>query len=241
MSIYAISDLHGRYDIWEKVKEFLNEDDTLYILGDILDRGDGGCRIFIEALQMPNVIILKGNHEECFVDYFLGELGQYDIDIWLEINGGDVTLEEYRKLSKKEKKIFNYKVVDDLPTAMLYTNKKKQEIFLSHAGFTFRGFNAIPPTSHLLWSRKHFYDIWNIDDYADIYCVHGHTPVLYSPLDKYMEGKSRSFPSVSFYAGGHKICLDMCLASEWAEYTALLNLDNFKTTYIGKEGVIEIE
>ena len=41
---YAMSDLHGCYDKYKKMLEKIHfgEDDTLYILGDVVDRGDGG-------------------------------------------------------------------------------------------------------------------------------------------------------------------------------------------------------
>lgn len=42
---YAMSDLHGRYDLYIKMLEKINfsEGDTLYILGDFVDRGDEVC------------------------------------------------------------------------------------------------------------------------------------------------------------------------------------------------------
>ena len=45
--IYAVSDLHGRYDRYRQLldKLDLGEQDTLYVLGDALDRGPEGFRI----------------------------------------------------------------------------------------------------------------------------------------------------------------------------------------------------
>ena len=45
--IYAMSDLHGCYDKYIKMPEKINfgDDDTLYILGDIVDRGPDGIKI----------------------------------------------------------------------------------------------------------------------------------------------------------------------------------------------------
>ena len=46
--IYAVSDLHGCYDKYIKLLERLNmtSDDSLYILGDIVDGGSDGMKIF---------------------------------------------------------------------------------------------------------------------------------------------------------------------------------------------------
>ena len=43
--IYVISDLHGCYEEYIKMLELINfnGNDTLYVLGDICDRGNYGC------------------------------------------------------------------------------------------------------------------------------------------------------------------------------------------------------
>ena len=45
--VYVVSDLHGCYDKYKKLLERINltENDSLYILGEIVDRGDGGMEI----------------------------------------------------------------------------------------------------------------------------------------------------------------------------------------------------
>ena len=49
--IYAVSDLHGCYDKYTKLLERLNmtSEDSLYILGDIVDRGSDGIKIVLEG------------------------------------------------------------------------------------------------------------------------------------------------------------------------------------------------
>ena len=63
--IYAISDLHGCYDKYIKMLEKINfgAADTLYVLGDVIDRGDGGIDILLDMMQRPNVRPIIGNHE----------------------------------------------------------------------------------------------------------------------------------------------------------------------------------
>ena len=55
---FAVSDLHGRYDLWEQIKEFLQEDDTLYVVGDCADRGKDGWKILQEVYADPRCIYL---------------------------------------------------------------------------------------------------------------------------------------------------------------------------------------
>ena len=49
--IYAMCDLHGCYDKYVKMLEKIQfgENDTLYILGDVVDRGEGGIKILQEG------------------------------------------------------------------------------------------------------------------------------------------------------------------------------------------------
>ena len=37
--IYCITDLHGQYQLLEKIKSYIDATDTLYFLGDAIDRG----------------------------------------------------------------------------------------------------------------------------------------------------------------------------------------------------------
>lgn len=62
--IYVTSDIHGNLDRYKKLKEALiTEEDTLYIIGDVLDRGKQGFAILDDVMASPNVHLLMGNHE----------------------------------------------------------------------------------------------------------------------------------------------------------------------------------
>lgn len=63
--IYAVSDLHGCYDKYMKLLERLNKtsDDSLYILGDIVDRGSEGIKILLDLINRKNVFSCRGNHD----------------------------------------------------------------------------------------------------------------------------------------------------------------------------------
>ena len=66
MKTYAISDLHG-YPL-DKFLDLLDkagftEDDTLYIIGDVIDRnGDGGVELLRYIMDQPNFEFILGNH-----------------------------------------------------------------------------------------------------------------------------------------------------------------------------------
>ncbi len=63
--IYVISDLHGCYEKYLQMLEKIafSSSDSLYILGDVVDRGDDGIKILQDMMKRRNVIPIMGNHE----------------------------------------------------------------------------------------------------------------------------------------------------------------------------------
>ena len=62
---YCVSDIHGNYEGYLKLLEKINlrDIDTLYVLGDVIDRGKGGIKILQDMMMRFNVIPILGNHE----------------------------------------------------------------------------------------------------------------------------------------------------------------------------------
>lgn len=117
--LYAMSALHGEYEKYlamlEKIK--FSQEDTLYLLGDLVDRGPEPVKILQDIMQRPNVYPLMGNHEVMAV-YILKQLllevteetiNQVDaylmenIMMW-QRNGGGVTLEQFQALPPRERR-----------------------------------------------------------------------------------------------------------------------------------------
>ena len=65
MSVYAVSDLHGQYDLFIEGLERIGfgESDELYMIGDAIDRGPDGIRILQYVKDHKNMDLLIGNHE----------------------------------------------------------------------------------------------------------------------------------------------------------------------------------
>ena len=55
--IYCMSDIHGDYEKYRRMLETiqLKETDTLYILGDVADRGPEQVSILLDMMKRPNV------------------------------------------------------------------------------------------------------------------------------------------------------------------------------------------
>jgi len=116
--VYAISDIHGCFD---KYRAMLSEIQfkstyTLYILGDVIDRGPDGIKILQDMNVRPNVFPILGNHEftaaVCLpwlsreiTDQSLDSLADDQIAALSEwiTNGGGPTLRALKELSQEER------------------------------------------------------------------------------------------------------------------------------------------
>lgn len=68
--IYVMSDLHGCYEKYLEMLEKISfsSTDTLYILGDVVDRGNGGIKILQDMMKRKNILPIMGNHERMALD-----------------------------------------------------------------------------------------------------------------------------------------------------------------------------
>lgn len=74
--IYAMSDVHGCIDeLKEKMKKVnLTENNRIVFLGDYMDYGENSYQVlkYLKDLQekhgVEKVIVIKGNHEQMFLD-----------------------------------------------------------------------------------------------------------------------------------------------------------------------------
>lgn len=101
--VYAIGDVHGRADLFEKLIQLIQRDvealppaiTHLVILGDFIDRGPSSrdlLDLLRKADESPNVVILRGNHEEALIQAAHGN--QQALGFWLK-HGGRATLRSF--------------------------------------------------------------------------------------------------------------------------------------------------
>lgn len=102
--IYAMSDLHGCYTQYlEMLKKIpFSDNDVLYILGDLIDRGPDGIKIIQDVMKRNNVIPIIGNHE-LFALYASGYSTNSATwyDGWIQ-DGGAPTYDAFQKLTAQE-------------------------------------------------------------------------------------------------------------------------------------------
>lgn len=181
--IYAMSDLHGCYDKYIKMLEKINfnDNDTLYILGDIVDRGPDGIKILLDIYNRKNVVALRGNH-----DYLAHRL-LYETNpviesedelslaqksrMWM-LDGGEPTYNAYLELSNDDKR----KVLAHLNYMPIYEEITvgENKFFLSH---TVPGKERMQDFDKLLWQEFIIGEPeYEKEYFADKIIVTGHTP-----------------------------------------------------------------
>lgn len=71
--IYCMSDIHGEYDRYQKMLAQIQfcDHDTLYVIGDTIDRGKHGVEVVLDMMQHSNIVLLRGNHEQMCMDDLL--------------------------------------------------------------------------------------------------------------------------------------------------------------------------
>lgn len=188
MATYVISDIHGEYDMFMNLLEKidLHEDDVLYILGDVLDRGPHPVQTLLKLMEMPNVVCLVGNHElmavEC-LEFLMTEIAEKsikDLDgmmvdnlLTWQRNGANTTIDEFRDLDRE----MQQSVIDFIKDFEIYEEVSAggKDYLLVHAGLGgFYPGKEIEEYSleELIWSRAEY----DIQYFPDIYVVTGHTP-----------------------------------------------------------------
>ena len=104
--IYTCSDLHGRYDRYQKLFDIITKEDTLYVLGDSIDRHDDGILILNDIMNRENVKLILGNHEDFLLRSVFSKNPRerdYMFGIWTRgCNGGAKTFRSLKKYTDKQ-------------------------------------------------------------------------------------------------------------------------------------------
>jgi len=190
--IYIMSDIHGCiYRFRSVMKQIdLKPEDTLYVLGDVIDRNPDGIRILRELMKLPNVKMTLGNHELMMLQalYYAEPDDEFSYTSplyrWYS-NGGYVTHEHLKHLRKTLRaEIFSF--LDSLPVNIEVTVNNTSYI-LTHASpvqdypqFDYRYNNE---KEFAVWKRYHF-DEKGPEGYTVIF---GHTPTSHYQVAKPME------------------------------------------------------
>lgn len=181
---YVMSDIHGHMQRFRSVMKQikLQPEDTLYVLGDVIDRNGEGIRILRELMAMPNVKMTLGNHELMMLQalYYAEpeDAFGYIPPLYRWYNNGGLVTHEHLKCLRKAFRAEMFVYLDALPVnRAVYVCGKRY--LLSHAApvedyprYAYRYENA---REFAVWKRYRAGE-HRIEDYTLIF---GHTPTSY--------------------------------------------------------------
>ena len=193
--IYIMSDLHGCFEKYRKMLLLigLKENDTLYILGNIVDRGPDEIKILLDLSARKNVITLRGNHDHK-AEILLSRLmrpkesiakKQFEkqLSFWIS-DGGLPTYESFLKL-ELQKKVVVLNYLKEMPFYKII-QIDGEKYFLAHT----------VPEKEYMPKRPEQCPEWALilgePDYEETYfedmtLVTGHTPTVL--IDKSFQGR----------------------------------------------------
>lgn len=248
--IFALTDVHGHYDLYRAAIDWCTEQDSecsIIYCGDACDRGPNGYRIMRELLDNPQVVYLKGNHEDMFAraarfiinDYngpkdpevfsnYLHSLAMRDYYASQVAdclyNGGRPTLMEWFKDGMSNEFVSR---IDKLPLTF-----STDTMDFCHAGARYDIFESVADDEYedeipdkddaelLFWDRNYLNTGWA----SERICIHGHTPVFHLPSKLYGMDKSRTNAHPCMYTGldekwtGKKLDMDVGTATNGKLY-----------------------
>ena len=176
--VYVTSDLHG-FSL-ERFQAFLaqvgfSDEDYLFILGDVIDRGDDGVAILRWLLVQPNVELILGNHEAMLLacDFLFREVDEENLAsldgaqihsyrVW-KSNGAQPTLNALRALAPEERA----DILEYLRECPLYdtVSLESGEFLLVHGGLdgyeegrVRTAYSALVPSDTRRYLFRAFYD-----------------------------------------------------------------------------------
>ena len=167
---FVIPDIHGCGRTFRHLIQRLrlSQEDSLYLLGDLIDRGPRSKDVIDIILHLReegySVQCVRGNHEEMLLDA-CRDLGVFRL--WM-LNGGDATLASFGIEGACEFPAPYLRFFAGLPPYILL-----DDFVLVHAGLDFSSANPFSNTEAMLWSRSCEVDRARIGG-RRVVC--GHTP-----------------------------------------------------------------
>ncbi|MDY3015250.1 MAG: metallophosphoesterase [Evtepia sp.] len=217
---YCMSDLHGERDRFQQMLERIafSEEDHLYIIGDVIDRGKEGVELLEQIMEAPNMTLLLGNHEQMCLSTLgpRNELGAREV--WRQ-NGGMGTYRTllYRRSPRERSRLLRF--LSGLPDALDLTVGERK-FHLVH------GFPGEDRHTRI-WGRV---EPDSRSPYEDTLCIVGHTPTVFLT--------GRMGEDLSIWHGEGILNIDCGCGNLQSPHRRLacLRLDDLAEFYVGGTG-----
>lgn len=180
--IAVIGDIHGSLDQFEQLLAILPSDLPVVCVGNYIDHGPNSAEVLHMLRAIPQILSLKGNHEDMLLGFLRNPLKQGRN--WLK-HGGMQTLFSFGLMDAADGlDVADHQLLDlrdamtdamgdeminwlaNLPASCLSGN-----VLISHAGANPAAPAEIQLQRHLMWGHRDFYRIPRKDG---MWVVHGH-------------------------------------------------------------------
>lgn len=198
--LFACSDIHGNFEVYMKVINKLSENDKLYIIGDVIDRGADGIKILLDIMKRDNVEFILGNHEWMLLVSVMSNWNKVLVDTWThEKNQGLVTMKNLLELDDEVASSLVDFLADSVIAKRIVENGKTINII--HGFYDNRVEKILNMSVADVINEVDMGDIWEGSTNFDIlwksplkkdpinayksneYYIHGHVPVIRANKD----------------------------------------------------------
>lgn len=190
---YVISDIHGCCREFEALLKKINFsiNDTLYVIGDMVDRGPDPMGVLKIMASNSNIYPVAGNHEFIMMSVLprlMQDIKEDNItsvltgdflrkySLWMG-DGGNTTINEFKNLSREEQD-FYLEYLGEIPLyEVVYLNRRKIVLIhsLPHDFDAKKDLNYL--AEEILFGRPNFTKDWTQET---VYII-GHTPTFIIP------------------------------------------------------------
>lgn len=230
--VYVMSDIHGQdktfHEMLKKIE--FSQNDMLYILGDVIDRGEGGINILQYIMSQSNIRLLIGNHEHMMCEYYRTGL-MHDAALWMQ-NGGGVTYNAMEQLNQKCRiAILDY--LKECPVVVPQLKVGNRMFYLTHAGIINRKTELLFKHAFIfdideaVWDRKFAINPKKNKSFEGYRVIFGHTITANLP---YGRVNSKGQPCISYHKKA--IAIDCGMANPKYGQLGCLRLDDMKEYYV---------
>lgn len=177
---YFVSDIHGEYDLFLKLLDKIgfSDSDVLYVLGDMIDKGEKSVKTVDFIRREPNIKAILGNHEYDFLKYYNRLMRSLSDD-----DDAGTALRRLREYFPTDKENLSWETVDYLESLPFYI--EKDEYICVHAGLETDENGIILPMREqtaevMVYSRE--FKSFNLSP-RNKTVLFGHTPCSYENGD----------------------------------------------------------
>lgn len=164
---YVMSDIHGQFDAFMKMLDSIgfSDEDELYIVGDVIDRGPKSLECIKWIMEQDNVLTLMGNHELMLYDgYVNNRPAYYD------------SLTKVRENMTEEEQNNIMQWFEDMPESKIVTINGKK-FYLNHTQIASAEYFEQELTERMFPDYDRYLK-YNDLAIKDIICIHGHIPTM---------------------------------------------------------------